>query len=129
MSRGLAVLAAAGACGVLAAAAPARPAPDPERALVRAVEFDLTLSKTKLRPGRAIIQFLNEGEDPHDLRMQRTDLAGQPEFGLGVIGPGEYENLDTRLRRRSTYTLWCSLAGHRGLGMEASLRTKRRKRR
>lgn len=47
----------------------------------------------------------------------------------GVIGPGEDENLDTRLRRRSTYTLWCSLAGHRGLGMEASLRIKRRKRR
>jgi hypothetical protein len=129
MSRGIAAVVTAGACAVLAAGAPAKPAPDPERALVRAVEFDLTLSRTKLPPGRAIIQFLNDGEDPHDLRMQRTDLAGKPEFGLGEIGPGEYENLDARLGKRATYTLWCSLADHRGRGMEATLRTKKRKRR
>ena len=120
-------LAAIGACGLLAGAAPAKPPPDPSRVLLSGVEFDLTLSRQMLRPGRVISQVLNQGEDPHNLRLQRTDLPGKPEFGFGELGPGEYENLDVRLGKRATFTLWCSLAEHRGLGMEATLRTKKRR--
>jgi hypothetical protein len=109
------------------AASPRPDGGDPERVLVRGTEFELTLSKQKLRPGRVVVQFLNDGEDPHDLRLRRAGDPGAPELAIGELGPGEYENLDTRLRRRSTYVLWCSLAGHRELGMEASLRTKRRR--
>jgi hypothetical protein len=117
------------ACLVLVATAPGKPAtPDPERVLVRGVEYDLTLSKAKLRPGRVIVQFLNDGEDPHDLRLRRVDVPGAPEFVVGELAPGDLESLDTRLHRRSTYTLWCSLADHRGRGMEATLRTKKRRR-
>lgn len=92
---------------------------------MRGVEFDLTLSKQKLRPGRVIVQFLNDGEDPHDLRLQRRgDTA---ELGIGEIVPGEYENLDAHLRKASTDVLWCSLDGHREAGMEATLRTRKRR--
>lgn len=129
MRRSLRVLAVAGAGLALGGAAVAKPAPDPDRVLVRGVEFDLTLSKTKLRPGRVIVQFLNAGEDPHDLRLQRTDVPGKPEFGVGELGPGTYENLDVRMRKRATYALWCSISDHRGRGMDATLRTKKRKRR
>jgi hypothetical protein len=104
--------------------------PLPDRTLVRGSEFDLTLSKTKVRPGRVIVQFFNDGEDPHDLRLQRIVADGPDgaEFGTGELGPGEVENIDGRLKRKSTYALWCSISDHRGLGMEATLRTKKRKR-
>ncbi len=106
------------------AAAPAEK-PPPERLMVRGLEFDLLLSKRKLQPGRAVIQFVNAGEDAHDLRIQRAGQAG--EFGFDSVEPGEYESLETHLKRSSTYVLWCSLADHRALGMEAALRTKKRR--
>lgn len=125
------VLAAAAAAALalpaLAAGEP-EPPPGPDRVLVRGKEFDLTLSKPKVRPGRVIVQFLNDGEDPHDLRLQRTDGGDPTEFGVGELGPGEFENLDTRLKKKASYALWCSLNGHRELGMEATLRTKKRRR-
>lgn len=109
--------------GQAAAGGTAEPAPD--RVLVRGSEFDLVLSKQRVRPGRVIVQFVNAGEDPHDLRVRRE--GDTTETGLGEIAPGDYANLDTRLRKRSTYVLWCSLSGHRESGMEAILRTKKRR--
>ena len=114
------------ACLGLVAVAPASSAkPPPERVMARGTEFDLTLSKTKLIPGRAIVQFVNAGEDPHDLKIQR--VGDDTEVAVGVVPPGTYSNLDTRLRRGSTYVLWCSLSDHRQRGMEATLRTKKRR--
>ena len=113
-------------CLGLVAVAPASSAePIPDRVMARGTEFDLTLSKTKLVPGRAIVQFVNAGEDPHDLKIQR--LGEQTEIALGVVAPGTYANLDTRLRRGATYVLWCSLSDHRQKGMEATLRTRKRR--
>lgn len=107
-----------------AVATPPQP-PTPDRMLVRGSEFDIVLSKQRVRPGRVIVQFVNDGEDPHDLRLQ---LAGSgAEFGVGEIAPGEYENLDARLRKSSTYALYCSLPGHREAGMDATLRTRKRR--
>ena len=122
-----AVVASVAALAVAATASGA-PAPAPERVQVRGSEFDLTLSKQKLLPGRAIVQFLNGGEDAHDLRLQRVGATGQkgPELSIGVVGPGAYENLDADLRRHATYVMWCSLSDHRERGMEAVLRTKKR---
>jgi hypothetical protein len=105
------------------AMAGAQPAPD--RVLVRGTEFNLVLSKQRVHPGRVIVQFVNAGEDPHDLRLRLE--GGETESGLGEIEPGDYANLDARLRRSSTYVLWCSLPGHRESGMEAALRTKKRR--
>jgi hypothetical protein len=114
-----------------ASASAAVPEASPDRVQVRGTEFDLTLSKLKLRPGRAIVQFLNNGEDPHDLKFQRLGASGAaegPELAIGVVEPGEYENLEARFKQRSSYVFWCSLAEHRQLGMEAVLRTKKKKR-
>ena len=124
---GLAALATLAVLAIspLAAGKPAeRP---PHRAQVRGSEYDLVLSKPKLRPGRVIIQFLNAGEDSHDLRLQRRGEGA--EFGFGSVEPGGYENLDARLRKGSTYILWCSLSDHRQRGMEATLRTRRHRHR
>jgi hypothetical protein len=110
----------------LLAAVPANSAErTPERVMVRGTEYDLTLSKSKLTPGRAIVQFVNAGEDPHDLKLQR--VGDDTEISIGVVPPGTYSNLDTRLRRGSKYVLWCSLSDHRQRGMEATLRTRKRR--
>jgi hypothetical protein len=127
---GAAIIAALALAGDVSAAKP-KPHPGPDRVQARGSEFDLILSKPKVRPGRVLVQFLNDGEDPHDLRLQRIDALGAPvaeEFGVGVLAPGAYESLDTRLDKRATYVLWCSLSDHRARGMEAVLRTKKRHR-
>ncbi len=98
----------------------------PDRVQVRGFEFDLVLSKQRLRPGKVIIQFLNDGEDPHDLRIVRTGEESQ--FGFGMVGPTDYQNLEAGLKKNSAYVLWCSLPGHREAGMEAVLETKKRRR-
>ncbi len=40
--------------------------------------------------------------------------------------PGEVGELRLRLKRRSSYVLWCSFSDHAARGMVATLRTKRR---
>lgn len=118
----------------LALSAPAlaaKPPPVPDRVQVQGSEYDLILSKTKLAPGRAIVQFVNAGEDAHDLRLQRLDSSGAqvgPEVGAGEVTPGDYANIDTRLKKGSRYVLWCSLQDHRQRGMEATLRTGKHRR-
>jgi hypothetical protein len=93
----------------------------PERLLITADEWDLALSRTKLDPGNAIFELHNRGEDAHDVKIKRRghrNVAAIPE-----TGSGETTRIETTLRRDSRYVLWCSLEGHRGLGMEAELRT------
>lgn len=109
---------------VVAPASAGRGADPPSRLLVTAREYNLTLSQAKLGGGDAIVQLYDYGEDPHDLMLQR--VGGERRFSLGVVLPGEVGELRLRLKRRSTYTLWCSFADHAARGMTATLRTKRR---
>lgn len=118
-------VAAALAAGLGAAPASAGRGDDlPERLLVTAREYNLTLSQAKIGGGEAIVQLYDYGEDPHDLRLQRN--GGSRIFELGTVLPGEVSELRLRLKRRSSYRLWCSFADHAALGMVATLRTKRR---
>ncbi len=130
MSRRARSAAAAALVIALAAVPAATPAgagrggKSPERLLVTAREYSLTLSRAKIHGGKAIVQLYDYGEDPHDLRLQR--VGGSHVFELGTVLPGEVGELRLRLKRRSRYRLWCSFADHAALGMVATLRTKRR---
>jgi plastocyanin len=120
-------LAAAALVAALAGSESALAGDGPTRLQVRGSEFDLTLSRAKVDPGRARIEFVNQGEDPHDLKLRR--LGTSRRFALGEVEPGgvaEFESL--RLRRASRYRFWCSLEDglHRQSGMEATLRVRRR---
>jgi hypothetical protein len=103
----------------LPATAAARPAP--ARLLVEAREFTLTLSRAKLKSGRAIVQLANRGEDPHDLRLAR--IRGHRGGRIGETLPGEVGEWTGRLRR-GRYRLYCTLEGHRAAGMRATLRVR-----
>jgi plastocyanin len=122
----IAALAALLAAAILAPAGGAKPAPEPTRLLVRGYEFDLLLSSLKVNPGDAIVQFANAGEDSHDLQIQRVGDSDQ--FAIGELPPGDVGEVALHLRRDSRYVMWCSLPNHRELGMEASLRVRRKRR-
>ncbi len=90
-----------------------------------ASEFSFSLSRTKVKPGPAIIQYTNTGEDPHDLQVQRK--GDDKVFEVGQLEPDEVGSISKRLKESSRYLLWCSLEGHRESGMEAVLRVKKRR--
>jgi hypothetical protein len=119
-------------CGLMATAvllvAPA-PARAPSRLLVAGDEWHLQLSRARIERGPALIQFLNRGEDDHDLRLQRLSTSSstpKPVARWRVTVPGDVSSLSLRLRR-GRYRLWCSLPGHRELGMRATLRVSSRR--
>ena len=105
----------------LTSAAPAAAAPAPARLLVEAREFNLALSRAKIKPGTAIVQLANQGEDPHDLAIKR--IGGKRRGAIAKTLPGELGEWEGRLRR-GRYRLYCTLEGHRAAGMRAVLRVR-----
>jgi hypothetical protein len=96
-------------------------ADQPARLLVAASEYRLTLSRARIRPGVAIVQLQNQGEDDHDLRLRRISRLARPTARWSLTRPGRLSELELRLSP-GRYRLWCSLPGHRRLGMRAVLR-------
>jgi hypothetical protein len=99
----------------------------PARLLVSADEYRLTLSRQRLVAGTAIVQLLNRGEDDHDLRLRpfvRTGRSPRRSVNVEVAAPGRLVERTVRLKP-ARYRLWCSLPGHRGLGMRGVLRVSR----
>jgi len=118
-------LAAAASLALGAGPAAGEDAPQaPNRMLVRATEYDLTLSRSEIGPGPALIQLYNGGEDAHNLQIRRQ--KGGPVHAVEELEPGETGSVELRLRKGVRYRLWCSLQNHRDLGMEAGLRVKRK---
>ena len=94
------------------------PVPDPIRLGVKAYEFGFTLSAIEIDPGDTIIELNNQGEDDHNLHVQRID--GGEELATPDTGPGQLD----RIRLTTTpgvYRLWCSLPTHAERGMDTNL--------
>jgi len=129
MRRALAISALAAAALFAVAAAGFARSPGsrraPSRLLVSGDEYSLMLSRGSVGRGPALIQFLNRGEDPHDLRLRRIGGASTSTVRAPEVKPGGLVELGTRLRP-GRYRLWCSLPGHRARGMHALLVVKRR---
>jgi plastocyanin len=94
----------------------------PARMQVSATEYNFGLSRHTIRAGRALIELANFGEDPHDLRLRR--VGGRKIWGTRVVPSEETATLSAKLPP-GRYQLWCSLADHRALGMEATLVVKK----
>jgi hypothetical protein len=125
--KGLAAAALAALCLVPVGLPPATASPPPpSRLLVTAREYSLTLSRARINPGDAIIQFLNSGEDAHDLVVKR--FGSSRAFGAGETQPGDVAQLDARLGRGRHFVLYCSIADHKALGMKAFLAVRRHRR-
>ena len=90
----------------------------PARVQVVAKEYSFGLSRLQVKHGAAVIELANFGQDPHDLRLRR--VGTRHIAGLGVVAPGERADLSLNLAP-GRYSLWCSVANHRALGMRATL--------
>lgn len=90
----------------------------PSRVQVVAKEYSFSLSRLHVQAGTATIELQNLGEDPHDLRLQRA--GARHIAGLGTVAPGDIADLTLKLAP-GRYSLWCSIANHRQLGMHATL--------
>lgn len=81
--------------------------------------FRFVLSRPSVPAGKVIIEFVNHGQDEHNL-----NAVGPPEGS--VVGslpnalPSAHPSLTVNLRPGS-YTLFCSLPGHEAKGMKATL--------
>jgi uncharacterized cupredoxin-like copper-binding protein len=96
--------------------------PTPARLGVSATEFHLTLSRPSVKAGVVEIELQNDGQDPHDLRVRR--VGGSHTFSIPLVQPGNHRTLAIHVKPGS-YRLWCSIADHRALGMQAVLRVRR----
>ena len=96
----------------------ASPPPPPARVQVVAHEFSFALSRQTIKAGWAIVELVNFGEDPHDLRLER--LGGGRVWKTPLVYPGAYYDLNAKLVP-GRYRLWCSIGNHRKLGMTAVL--------
>ncbi len=124
-AKALATIAAVALCAAGPASA-GKPAPSRVQATGDDTpDYSLILSRSKVAPGPSIIQFVNSGEDAHNLQVQR--VGGSAVRSIGELEPGATQNLSIgHLRKGSKYRLFCSIPGHAALGMEAYLKTKQR---
>jgi len=96
--------------------------PTAARVGVQSSEFHLVLSRPSVRAGVVEIELQNVGQDPHDLRVRK--VGGHHTFSIALTKPGARKTVALNLKP-GRYRLWCSVADHRGLGMQAVLRVRR----
>jgi plastocyanin len=108
---------AAGPTETPAAEVPGTPAP--ARVQVIAKEYSFTLSRAEVPAGKVIVEFVNGGEDPHNLHLEEP-AEGAEAGAFPTSSPGFHGDLTLNLRP-GTYTLFCSLPGHEAKGMKATL--------
>jgi len=92
-------------------AAPAAPA---KQVQVQEKEFAIVLPSTKLTAGRYAFVVKNVGKIQHDVAVQELS-AKTP-----LISPGQSATLTVTLAK-GTYTLYCTVPGHRAAGMVAKV--------
>lgn len=96
----------------------------PARVQVAAQEFRLILSRPAIASGPAIVELVNYGEDPHDLRLKR--VGGTRTYATPLVQPGGRYELVFRTLAVGRYRLYCGVANHAALGMRGVLVVKQR---
>jgi hypothetical protein len=92
----------------------------PSRLLVKGVEFNLTLSRDQIDHGPSIVDFENDGQDPHNLVIEKVGGGPKHRSG-GRTQPGAVDQINLRFRPGKRYVLFCSLKHHRRKGMVAHI--------
>ena len=86
---------------------------------VKETEFKVQLpALTQLTGGKYTFVVKNAGKIQHDLAISGGSVAGNTKTSL--INPGQSAKLTVSLQA-GTYTLWCTVPGHKAAGMVAKL--------
>lgn len=85
---------------------------------VTAVEFHFTLSRTTVPAGKIAFEFVNNGQDEHNLNV----LSGEGSLE-GSFATTESHGIrqQTMTLKKGTFTLFCSLPEHEAKGMHSTL--------
>ncbi len=86
--------------------------------------YHFILSRTSVPAGEVVIEFVNHGQDEHNLHAveqpaEKTEAGGLKEN----VKPDAHTDLTLNLHTGS-YTLFCSLPGHEAKGMKATLKVE-----
>ena len=81
-------------------------------------EFKITLPSTTLKPGSYTFDLSNDGKIPHDLTI---DGPGVSNSKTPVINGGQHATLKVKLAA-GTYDFYCSVPGHKQLGMDVKIK-------
>lgn len=98
---------------------PAEPQPEANRLSVKADEYSYVLSRPETRAGQVIVELNNQGEDPHNLNLQREG-SEEPVFQIPKTGSLQHLSASFELPA-GTYRLWCSLPTDDEKGVHATL--------
>lgn len=85
---------------------------------VTAVEYRFTLSRTTVPAGRVVFEFVNAGQDEHNLNVLGAE--GPPAGTFANARAGSVSDQAMTLRP-GAYTMFCSLPEHEAKGMKATL--------
>jgi uncharacterized cupredoxin-like copper-binding protein len=94
------------------------PAPAGHTVPVSETEFKIMLPAAKVAPGKVTFVVTNAGKIQHDLVVSGPGVKGPAKTSL--LNGGQTAKLTVTLAAGS-YTLYCSVAGHRAAGMVAKL--------
>lgn len=90
----------------------------PKRTIVvTGIEYKFELSKTNLAPGAYTFTLENDGRQPHNLTITGPQVANK---ATPTIAGGKSASIRVSLVA-GTYDLYCSVPGHKELGMDAKL--------
>ncbi len=81
--------------------------------------FRFVLSRPSVPAGKVIIEFVNHGQDEHNLHVVEP-AEGSEQGALPNTAPNAHPSLTLDLRH-GNYTFFCSLPGHEAAGMKATL--------
>src|SRR4051794_20429945 len=109
--------------GILAMAVGLGYPPTPPRPGGSAPEVHPTPSRPSGRARGVRIELQNDGQAPHDVRVRR--IGGTHTFSVPLTKPGSRRSASFNLKP-GRYRLWCSVASHGELGMQALLRVRPR---
>jgi len=93
-------------------------APAGQKVAVSESEFKIAAPAGKVAPGKVTFDVKNAGKIGHDLVVSGPGVTGAAKTAL--LNPGQSATLTVTLAA-GTYTLYCSVPGHRAAGMSAKL--------
>ena len=83
---------------------------------VSETDFKIHLPATDTAPGTLDVQVTNDGKTIHNLVLKGPDVTKATKD----LKPGEQDSFQVELKP-GTYELYCSIPGHKQLGMDAKL--------
>jgi plastocyanin len=80
-------------------------------------DYSISLSRTAFTPGPYIFVVENQGATPHNLNVRGPGVDGRVS---ATVDPHSQTELAVTLLK-GTYELWCSIDGHKDLGMDITI--------